>query len=347
MNAKRPVAPEGFEPSTSNKLAVLGSFPSSPGRSAKRSLIMGLVWCFIGSACLPLAPLVANVLVAFGMVVAMQKRSVRQRGLVLLVPLVAGAASAYLLFGVREIPSTLLAVLCSYAVAWLYDVRKLTTGRFLLVTLAVTAVMVGIDVITTTQAGTSIGETFAETVNMVVDDALGAESVDLDTTAALLEVKDLMMGYWPTIYFATGLGMVICSLVGAFMAVRSRGERRVGGLSRYDVPLWVSEVFALGIAADLLSTRLPGESATAAIVGANVVLVCRIVLAMQGISVLLWWLRERRRSVASQAVIVMAALWVEMSFALTSMVGLLDTIMNFRHIHRGRPDLVLRPRQER
>ena len=76
------------------------------GRSTRSSLLWGLLWCFIGSACVPLAPIAANVLVAFGMVVATWERGVKEQVLVLCVSLAAGCSVSYALFGAFDIPSS-------------------------------------------------------------------------------------------------------------------------------------------------------------------------------------------------------------------------------------------------
>jgi uncharacterized protein YybS (DUF2232 family) len=116
---------------------------------------------------------------------------------------------------------------------------------------------------------------------------------------------------------------------------------------RFDVPLWVAELFALGVAAQLLGPVLPTWQNEVATIGTNVVMCCRIVLAQQGLSVLQWWMREHRVPVFTKLFLLLVALWLEMSFALTSVAGILDVIFNFRHIPRRRLQIALRSARER
>jgi 1-acyl-sn-glycerol-3-phosphate acyltransferase len=97
------------------------------------------------------------------------------------------------------------------------------------------------------------------------------------------------------------------------------------------------ELFALGVAAQLLGPVLPSWQKEVATVGANVVMCCRLVLLQQGLSVLQWWMREHRVPVFTRVFLLLMALWLEMSFALTSIAGILDVIFNLRHIPRRRP----------
>jgi hypothetical protein len=153
---------------------------------------------------------------------------------------------------------------------------------------------------------------------------------------------------WPTIYFVVAAGMAICSLLGARSGARRAGRQVESDMiARFDVPLWVAELFALGVAAQLLGPVLPSWQKEVATVGANVVMCCRLVLLQQGLSVLQWWMRERRVSVFTRAFLLLAALWLEMSFALTSIAGILDVIFNFRHIPRRRAQISFGSARER
>ena len=346
MRERRPVAPEGFDPNASIKaLAVLGNGEPS-GRSTRSSLLWGLLWCSIGSACVPLAPIAANVLVAFGMVVAARDRGVKEQALVLCVSLAAGCSVSYALFGAFDIPSTVVAVLCAFAVAQIYVARKLNAGSLLAIAGVAALAMACQDFLAASKEGMTIAEVINQMVSGMVDTSSG--SLDISTTTALIEARNLMVSYWPTLYAATGLALTVFSLMGAFLAlVTSRVERPASVVANYDVPLVVPMAFAFGVAAELSSAHLPAGADVAALAGANVVMISRIALAQQGISVLVWWLRERRVGLAVRTALVFAALWLEMSLALVSLVGLLDVMINFRRLPRRRPNLVVRPMQER
>lgn len=344
MSDRRPVVPEGLEPSTS-QLAVREEMPQS-GKNATRGLIYGLVWCSVGSALVPLAPVIACVLVAFGAAVAIGTGSRREQVLVLVAGLVAGLLSSYLHFGVHEVPNTELSVICAYVVAWAVATGRLHTGGLVGGVAAITLVMIGMDTLSTSLQGTSINEVITTVVDQVVEESIG--TLDLEGVAEVLEAKESVIAMWPTIYFVVAASMVVCSLIGARVGARRAGRQIESDMIvRFDVPLWVAELFALGVAAQLLGPVLPTWQNEVATIGTNVVMCCRIVLAQQGLSVLQWWMREHRVPVFTKLFLLLVALWLEMSFALTSVAGILDVIFNFRHIPRRRLQIALRSARER
>ena len=345
MNSKRPVVPEGLTSET-RQLAVRPESVEPSDRGHRTRLIMGVVLGSIGSAYAASAPVLSSVVIAFGVAVAIGGGGRLERAVSLISALVAGVVGTYLLFGTYEIPMTVVSVLCAFLLAWGYVSDRLRTGWLLLAAAAVTCIMIGIDTVSTSMQGTSITDLVASMVDEAVTSSMG--SLDMEGKAVLLETRDQMMAYWPTVYFTVALGIVVCSLFGAWTGARTcMLPVSSDGVYRYDVPLCVAELFAVGVAAQLLGPFLPAWQEETAMVGANVVMCTRIVLAQQGISVLLWRMRERRVAVLFATLGVLSAVWLEMSFALASVVGLLDVVANFRHLPRNRMDLRLWPASER
>ena len=346
MNSKRPVAPEGFEP-RGGQLAVRGQHGPS-GISSKTRTVFGVVWSLIGSTFVPVVPVLSNVLIAFGATLAYGNGGRRGQIISLLAALVAGGVSTYLTLDVYGLPMTLVSVACAFTLSWALVSGRFNTSWLLVAAAAVTAAMIGIDTVSTSLQGTTITNVVANVVDKVVEASIG--SLDLEGTTALLETRDQMVMYWPTIYFVVGASTAVCSLLGARVAARASNVQVVSGLeaiAHYDVPLWVAVLFALGVAAQLLGPHLPAWREEVAMVGANVIMITRLALAQQGLSVLQWWLREHNVRWFTRTFAVFAAVWLEMLFALASVVGLLDVAMNFRRLDRGRPDLVPRPSGER
>lgn len=343
MNEKRPVVPEGLTPET-RQLAVREQRPRA-GNPQIRALL-GVVWASLGSTFVVLAPVFSNVLVAFGFALAMSNEGRRGRVFALFAVLAAGCASTGLLYGVYGLPMTVLSVVCAYALALGYVTGRLHTGGFLLAAAAVALTMAGIDMVSASLQGTSIDKVFTSVIDQALEESWG--SLDLDGTAAVLEAKETLVKYWPALYFVVGISSALCSLLGAWLATRSGGaQTQAGMLLRYDVPLLVAELFALGVAAELLGPRLPQWQDEVAMVGANVVMCCRIALAQQGLSVLMWLMRKRSVSPFACALVVCLALWAELGFACASVLGLLDVGVNFRRLPRRRPDLFPRPTEVR
>ena len=214
----------------------------------------------------------------------------------------------------------------------------------------IACLMMGADIVSTSLQGTSLTEVYTDVIDTAVEQSLGQnlDSLDLDGTAEFLEARESVLAYWPTLYFVVGAATVVCSLAGVWLGDRvSRVRLEPGMISRFDVPLWVALLFAAGVAAELLGPRLPAWQEESALVGANVVMCARIVLAQQGLSVLQWVMRERHARPPIRTLVVMLGLWLELSFALMSVVGLLDVAVNFRHLRRNRGDLVLGSARER
>lgn len=339
MDSKRPVVPEGFDPE-SRSTAVTRQTPRAG--SGRLRFVTGVIWSLLGSILVLLMPALSNAILAFGFAVVMGIGGRRERVLVLFAALVAGGASAGMLLGPYVLPTTVLAVLSTYVLAWGHVKGSMRTGGFLAVTTVVALALIGIDMVSTSLQGTSISQVVTETVDQVLEPGWG--SLDLDGTQAVLEARDSVVAYWPTVYFVSGLSMALCSLFGAWLATKtSAAEPGRGVFAHYDVPLWVAELFGLGVAAQMLGPHLPAWQDEVAMVGMNVVMCCRIVLAQQGISVQLWWLRKRDVSPFVRVMLVVTSVWLELSFACTSVLGLLDVAINFRHYERRRPDLILRP----
>ena len=338
------MVPEGFD-ADSNQLVLWDRNEEPKGGSPRLHTGLGVFWSFLGSAFVCLAPVVANVLVAFGFTLVMQTGRQRDRAIALLVALATGAAMTGALMGVQGMPTTLLSVLCSYVLSRQLVLGKLHTGGLLVVTLATTLIMMGADIVSTSLQGTTVTKVITSLVDQAVEANLS--QVDLDGTSALLETRDMLVAYWPTMYFLVSAGMALFALLGALLGERSGGNSQHAGIAtRYDVPVWVAGLFAAGVAFEMLGPHLPAWKDEVVLLGANLVMTMRLVLALQGISVLLWWLSERHAAWATRVLAVLVSLWFEASFALTSVAGLVDVAVNFRRLKRRRPDLVPRPARE-
>ena len=337
MNSKRPVVPEGLDSST-RQLATRDAFQAPKGRSTEVRRVLGLIWCGVGGILVPLVPVLACVLLAYGVAMVVSEGRRLEQMKALFVVLTASVVTTYLLVGIMGVPSTLVEVLCAYALACEVAAGRLRTNGLLLEVVVLTLAMIGIDVVSTSLQDTSITELITTMVNQTVEVAM--ESVDLEGTAALLETRDSLVAYWPTLYFLVAAGVALCSLLGAWLGAKKSGVLVAPGMiARYDVPLWVAVLFALGVAAELLGPLLPAWQKEITLVGANVVLCARIALAQQGLSVLQWWMFERRVTWVARTSIVLIAVWLELSFALASVAGLVDVAVNFRGLKRGRPSL--------
>jgi hypothetical protein len=257
-----------------------------------------------------------------------------------LVALAAGGAYAGITLGLTQVWSVACSVVCATLVVWLCHRRKADALHLLLLAAGVAAALVSADLVSTAQAGTSISEVIESVVQQVL--ALDTHEVDVEVTQILLETRDQLLIYWPSLYAGVGAGLVACSVIGAWGAARAGGASLAGVILFFDVPLAVAVLFGLGVVAQLLAQVLPLRADLLVMAGANVVMCCRIALAQQGLSVILWHLHERRLPGALRIMLVLMAAWAEVLIALMSVVGLLDVGFNLRHLARNRPSLAQR-----
>lgn len=344
MNSNRPVTPEGLDRDAVT-LAVRDDEQGPSVRSSIPSTVLGAFWCSVGIALFPEASVLSSALVAFGAAVVLGGGTRRTQALALLIATAVGSVAASLLFGVRPLPMALVSTLVAYAIAWGYVRGHLGAGGLVLASAVLGCVGAGIDSTLASMQGGSITSLLTEAIDKVVE--MNEATVDLDGMTAVLWAKDVFLAYWPTMYFVVGLANVLFALYGARTGARTMRVRDEDLMVRYDVPLWVVVVFALGVAIELLGPHLPAWQETSAMVGANVVMCARLALALQGIAVLRWWTKERGASTLARTVVVLAALWLELSFALASIAGLLDVAANFRSLERKRPSLIPGPAKER
>jgi hypothetical protein len=110
----------------------------------------------------------------------------------------------------------------------------------------------------------------------------------------------------------------------------------VGRLSSYDAPRWVGVVFVLSAAAAMAPRYLTNLSPLVGFVGTNVLVAARVALSLQGTALIVWFLERRGFGPFTRALAVMVAVWIEWSFAVVGIVGLVDLLANFRGIGRGR-----------
>lgn len=345
MNDRRPVVPEGFD-RADTQLVLREDVESLSKRAARVRLALGVTWCVLGSAFVPMAPVASNVLLAFGMASVMSGTGLRERVACLLLSLAVSCGLGYVLAGAGSLPLTVLSVACAFGLSWVLVEGRLRTWQVVVASVFGTGATLTADVISASLAGTSVTELVTKVVNDAVEANL--ESLDLSGTTALLETRDSLLALWPTLYFAVVLGLVACTLVGAWLGARTSGVAVEPGLmARFDLPLWVALCLGVGIVVELAGSLLPAWQEEVQGVAANVVACSRILLAAQGLSVLIWMLRARGVPPLVRLSVVMLGFWLELSFALTSVVGLADMALNFRHLERRRPSLSVGPSRER
>jgi hypothetical protein len=159
------------------------------------------------------------------------------------------------------------------------------------------------------------------------------QTADISSLAALGQMKTLVLNLWPLTYAALGFSSVVGAHLGARMGVQPDSKLRQSAwqITSFKAPRW--SVVALVASGSLLALSF-GLSGSVQdvfrIVGLNALMLVRFIFAFQGYSILVWFLQKFRIGCILRVVILFAAIDLEMSFFVLSVVGLIDVWANFR-----------------
>jgi hypothetical protein len=180
---------------------------------------------------------------------------------------------------------------------------------------------------------TSIAEVFEQSARELEQAARGSQNLGMRDQ---LEVSlQMMRQYWPMTYLVAGLLQMVCAYAGTRVA--SAAAQRVEPrprLADYDVPIWVAVLYLASALVSLAATYVPGVPEVVSFVGANALAAARVALMIQGAAVAAWFLDEHDVGGLAKAVVVLLAAWLEVSLVVTSVVGLVDVVVNLRGIRR-------------
>lgn len=317
-------ASDGMRPGAGPNLRrVLANLPSQ-----------GLSWAILGGAVSVLSTAPAAALVAFGLSCAAGEGRTRRAFLAFLAALAAAslAAAAY---DLPRLVTALPALASALALVLLADETGITASRACVLVLVSAAVTLGSSAAVAASQGTSVPASMEAYAASIVAATSGSQSLALreEVGHALFLVRT----YWPLAYLASGGLLAAFSKLGRDAWLRGRGIRpRRTPLANFDAPLWVLPAFVVGLALSAASSRLTGLPAGIGLAGRNLLAAARVVLFLQGCAVAVGFLKRRDAGVATQAVAVMVAAWLELSFVIVSAVGAVDLVANFRGLPRRR-----------
>ena len=136
------------------------------------------------------------------------------------------------------------------------------------------------------------------------------QSASADMREQLTAVVTLAKTYWPMAFLSNAIVEALCSHIGGSLAARKRDARTKRTFSEFDAPVWVAVLFIVGVAASLVSSQLPAWS---------------------------WYTKRAGFGPITQGLTLVAAFYLEVSFLLVSVVGLVDVVAaNFRGLPRKR-----------
>lgn len=281
-------------------------------------------------------PVIAGMMVAYGTVLHLEGTSERgAAGLALLASLASCAVLA-ILTDPAGMGLGLVACLVAAAMARIVRSGRLDTGSVCAVVALATLAGLGADALRCYLSGTTLGAAVAGQVEAVQDQLLGSSDIEVRATA--LSTGEALSLYWPMAYAIQAAAMALFSHWGCLEGLRRAGmpARRRGSLERFDAPLWVALAYVAGAAASITGLRVQGVPQELRLVGENTFTFARCLLWAQGTGVALCLLRRHHAGPLTRALSVCLSVWLESSYVIMSVVGLVDVLANFRGIERGR-----------
>lgn len=242
-----------------------------------------------------------------------------------LVPAAALSAS----LGLASVVSALVSCLVAVAASELVVRGRFTAGAACAIVAAAGAARLGVDALVVASAGTTV----PALLNELLDTYLGR----LGDLALARSMRVAVTLLWPVAYVATSVVECLVALLGSRLAA-GRSAGALPGPPRlvaFDVPLWVVAALvasAAGLAAALTVDAVPGM---VLMVSLNVAMALRFAFAVQGLAVLVWFVRSRGAGSSVATLLGVAALYLEAQFFVLTVAGLVDVWANFRHLVRG------------
>ena len=323
----KPPAPEGMG-SPSMQLA-----PYEGGtRQRVASPTQGLVWCACGALLGFIVPLLTAYFAAMGAAMLSGRgtsalRSAVAPCLLCAAGLLFGAAPADVLMGVA-------AYLAGIVMGAVVARRGTSVTAELLLAVVLALALIAVDTWRALGLGTTIEAVLAGELDTMVE--LYEQQVGISASAAIEQVRDVVMLLWPMSYFVLAAAYAACAHLGA----RS-GLRRIGAdsprlpLAFFDTPLWVVGALATSVLLVAFAGLLGERGTLPLMVGLNVLAIVRIVLALDGLGVIAFYLVGMRAGRLTLAIVLAIAVNIEISLPIVSGLGLIDFWANFRHLVRG------------
>ena len=300
-------------------------------------LWQGLLLVALGALVCSYFTFIGAALISYGAVVTCYQKTVKEAlytaGVVLLV---AGGAS-YLLGEPEVLISSIGAAGIAMSIGVLVARGSLTVGKqILIVGVGALVLMGGYELLAA--EGSSVSARVQEAFEFYRTQYVGS-SVNSAEGFAYLRV--FMQLLWPTGFTMVSILYYLIARIGARVAYHSLGGEKKH-LSRFvemDVPLWFVALGIAALAAYAASPEVPLYKDTVLMSALNVLVFVRLVLAVQGMAIGVWFMQRRKASPITTMLFFIFAAFLEIQVGMLAFVGLIDIWANFRHISRGRmPD---------
>ena len=280
-----------------------------------------------------LSPVVSCALIAYGVTVASARDGQGARLSAFAVAAVS-AVLAGLVVGVGYVPSALVACCISLGYVVATSGRGRSLGPECLVMAGGSLAAIGVDSMAALQSGT----TLPAYLEHLADGYLGmlGGSVEMSRRMELASALQLYKAFWPMAYLLQSALSALLARLGTRAAQKACGLPRTSlRLTEMRLPLWMGLAFVLGAVATVLGVRSPYQPDLIQLVGRNVFTAARAALAVQGIAVQMWAIGRAGNSRLTSFLWVIVAVWLETAFFVSSALGLVDLVADFRGLGGG------------
>lgn len=298
-----------------------------------------MAWTLVGMLTMLFGPAFGCAIAAYGVTQVLCQARRRPR-LLAAASILGGAllcgVSTWITDGALAAATEVIDTMVSGAVVYVACVaicgKRPATSALCLATATAAALWLGETAIEARMQGTTI----TASVDALVETLRGVQT-SLSTRAAMGTMTSLVSLLWPMAYVVTSAVQVACSCLGARIALRGmrRHPEEANTFSHFEMPLWAVGVLLGGVVLLVAARILPSWSDQLTMAGANVVMVVRVGLAVQGLALMSWLMQRYRFSGLAQAILFLLASYLELQFFVMSVVGLVDVWANFRQLDHG------------
>lgn len=327
-----PARPKGFQPG-GGALVPYQQRQDEPSdhREVPQGIHRAMVWSIAGGLCMALSAPLGCLFVGYGVSLAYEGASSKKDGLTACLTAVAATCASGWFGGWVRVAEGLAACIVAICATALTSRGKTTPSVGCLFIATASVLLMGADALVAWSQQTTISEVIQQVARQYAE-LMSAGSSTLSQKEALDGLYEGLNTYWPLSYafMAAVEGFLAYLGARAGMRVARKGLLAHARLSRFRAPIWVAALFIVAAALRLASTRGLALPDAAMIADANILALSRVALALGGLAVADWFLIHRGFGPFGRFCAMVVGIWLETSFTVMTVVGLVDLLADFR-----------------
>lgn len=319
--------------------------PSGEGLSKpRRRRDTAWLWCVLGMMASLLVPVFASIPAAYGYgrIAGGEGRGLSKRGLgYLVLGIAATLAAGVVLLGAESALDIVAEQINILLVVAMVTYALFSRRRASLLLSATTAASAGLLALVMVLEAKLVGTTPAALFASVVQGA-NTSGLTLLQRSQISSIESFVEMLWPQACLVAALVFVVCAHAAAYAGVRSAGKeagREVQGagwsFSEFSLPFWTVAFVLASLACLAGGTYLAGGDSLLVAIGANLLLGMRLAYMVQGFALVRWLCEKYEVGYLLRACLILLGLYLESSFYVMCVVGLVDALADFRQLGHG------------